>query len=119
MFRLIMVAAPFSRLECRSRVFSEDVCLVASRGQNAAERWKDRDSEYTQNQLEKLGKTQKRKKFEGKSNRQKVAHFVTSYWMETDSLPSWGEIQSETGLSRATVARHMSALKHQGELPDK
>ncbi|WP_459611484.1 hypothetical protein [Corynebacterium urogenitale] len=86
-------------------------------GQKAAERWKDRDSEYAQNQLEKLAKTQKRRKFEGKSNRQKVAHFMTSYWMETDSLPSWGEIQSETGLSRATVARHMSALKNQGELP--
>jgi len=38
--------------------------------------------------------------------------------METDSLPSWAEIQSETGLSRATVARHISALKNQGDLPD-
>ncbi|WP_246394820.1 hypothetical protein [Corynebacterium anserum] len=40
----------------------------------------------------------------GRKGRQKVAHFVTSYWMETDSLPSWAEIQHETGLSRATVA---------------
>ena len=88
-------------------------------GKKAAERWNNRDSEYAQSQLEKLARTQKRKRFEGKSNRQKVAHFVTSYWMETDSLPSWTEIQSETGLSRATVARHMSTLKSQGELPDK
>ena len=88
-------------------------------GQKAAQRWKDRDSEYAQRQLEKLAKTQKRKRFEGKSNRQKVAHFVTSYWMETDVLPSWGEIQNETGLSRATVARHIAALKSQGEFPDR
>ena len=87
-------------------------------GQKAAQRWQNRNSDYAQSQLEKLAKTQQRKRFEGKSNRQKVAHFVTSYWVETDSLPSWAEIQSATGLSRATVARHISTLKNQGELPN-
>lgn len=36
---------------------------------------------------------------------------------ENDRLPTWTEIQTETGLSRATVARHVSALRESGDLP--
>lgn len=86
-------------------------------GKKAAERWNDRNSEYAQRRLKTLKKTQFRKKVEGTNNRQKVGQFVTNYWIETDRVPSWDEIQKETGLSRATVARHVATLKSVGEWP--
>ena len=86
-------------------------------GKKAAERWNDRNSEYAQGRLKTLKKTQFRKKVEGTNNRQKVGQFVTNYWIETDRVPSWDEIQKETGLSRATVARHVATLKSVGEWP--
>lgn len=87
-------------------------------GKKAAERWKkDPNGEYAQKRRETLSKTHKRKRIQGLSNRQKVGQFVTTFWIETDRLPSWKEIQKETGLSRATVARHMATLKNAGELP--
>lgn len=86
-------------------------------GKKAAERWNDRNSEYAQGRLKTLKKTQFRKKVEGTNNRQKVGQFVTTYWIETDRVPSWDEIQKETGLSRATVARHVATLKSAGEWP--
>ncbi|MBF4554413.1 replication initiation protein [Corynebacterium suicordis] len=86
-------------------------------GKKAAERWNDRNGEYAQGRLKTLKKTQFRKKVEGTNNRQKVGQFVTNYWIETDRVPSWDEIQKETGLSRATVARHVATLKSAGEWP--
>ena len=86
-------------------------------GKKAADRWNDRNSEYAQGRLKTLKKTQFRKKVEGTNNRQKVGQFVTNYWIETDRVPSWDEIQKETGLSRATVARHVATLKSVGEWP--
>lgn len=88
-------------------------------GQKAAQRWKtDPDGEYARAQRTTMKKTHRKKKAQGTNNRQKVGQFVNEYWIETDSLPTWGEIQSETGLSRATVARHVSALKELGEWPE-
>lgn len=88
-------------------------------GKKAAERWKtDPDGEYAQGRLAVMKKTHKNKKAQGTNNRQKVGQFVNEYWIETDRIPTWGEIQAETGLSRATVARHVAALKEQGEWPD-
>lgn len=88
-------------------------------GKKAAERWDtDPDGEYARSRREVLKKTHRRKKVEGISNRQRVGQYVTEYWMETDRLPSWLEIQEATNLSRATVARHVSALKSRGEYPE-
>ena len=88
-------------------------------GKKAAERWEtDPDGKYAQSRRAVMKKTHKRKKIEGVGNRQKVGQFITSYWMETEQLPTWQEIQQETGLSRATVARHISALKKLGEYPE-
>lgn len=87
-------------------------------GQKAAQRWNDRDSEYAQEQLRKLAATHKRKRFEGMGNQQKIAHFVTSYWMETKRLPVRKEIMSETGLSESTVKRHLRQLRASGMIPD-
>ncbi|NKZ35214.1 HTH domain-containing protein (plasmid) [Rothia amarae] len=34
------------------------------------------------------------------------------------TFPSWLEIEKETGVSRATVARHVAALKKSGDHPE-
>lgn len=87
-------------------------------GQKAAQRWKtDPEGEYAQGRRETLRRTQQRTKVRGKSNRQKVGQFVNEYWMEKDSLPTRSEIMAETQLSRATVTRHLAALRASGELP--
>lgn len=65
-----------------------------------------------------MKKTHRKKKVQGTSNRQKVGQFANEYWIETGRLPTWGEIQAETGFSRATVARHVAALKGAGECPE-
>ncbi|MDN6457243.1 MAG: transcriptional regulator, partial [Yaniella sp.] len=86
-------------------------------GKKAAQRWKtEPQGQYAQGRRKTLAKTQKKKKIQGLNNRQKVGQFVTAYWMETDRVPTWEEIQKETGLSRATVARHLAFLKESGEL---
>lgn len=59
-----------------------------------------------------------KKKVQGTSNRQKVGQFVNECWIETGRLPTWREIQTETGFSRATVARHVAALKEADEWPE-
>ena len=88
-------------------------------GQKAAERWKtDPDGKYARGRRAAMTKTHRKKKIQGTKNRQKVGQFVNEYWIETDRLPTWGEIQSETGFSRATVARHVASLKELGEWPE-
>jgi hypothetical protein len=87
-------------------------------GKKAAERWKtDPDGDYAQGRRKVMEQTHKRKKIQGLNSRQKIGQFVTSFWIETNRLPTWKEIQTETGLSRATVARHVAALKEAGEIP--
>lgn len=88
-------------------------------GKKAAERWKtDPEGEYARGRRATMTRTHRKKKVQGTKNRQKVGQFVNEYWIETDRLPTWGEIQSETGLSRATVARHVASLKELGEWPE-
>lgn len=88
-------------------------------GQKAAQRWKtDPDGEYARGRRATMKRTHRKKKVQGTSNRQKVGQFVNEYWIETGRLPTWKEIQKETGFSRATVARHVSALKEVGEWPE-
>ncbi len=85
-------------------------------GQKAAQRWKtDPQGEYAQGRRAVMGKTHRKKKVQGTKNRQKVGQFVNECWIETDRIPTWREIQSETGFSRATVARHIASLKELGE----
>lgn len=89
------------------------------RPQLAAQRWKtDPQGEYARGRRAVMSKTHRKKKVQGTKNRQKVGQFVNEYWIETDRLPTWREIQSETGFSRATVARHIASLKELGEWPE-
>lgn len=88
-------------------------------GKKAAQRWQtDPDGDYARTQREKLAKTAARKRVKGASNRQRIALFINEQWMETDTVPTWNEIMAETSLSRATVARHVAALREAGEIPD-
>ncbi|WP_434817431.1 replication initiation protein [Corynebacterium macclintockiae] len=86
--------------------------------QKAAERWKDRDSEYAQAELKKLRKTQERKKAKGRSTRSRISQFVNDQYIETGRIPTWKEIMHEVSASRRTVAYHMSDLKRLGEIPE-
>ena len=87
-------------------------------GKKAAERWNDRDSEYAQGELEKLRKTQQRKKARGRSTRSRISQYVNDQYIETGLVPTWKEIAAEVNASRRTVAYHMSALKKLEEIPD-
>lgn len=87
-------------------------------GKKAAQRWEtDPEGEYAQGRRATLQKTHRKKKAQGVSNRQRVGLFITAFWVEMDRLPTWTEIQTEAGLSTATVARHVSALRESGDLP--
>lgn len=116
-------SAPYSGSRTSGQATSSERKALATMGRRggrkAAQRWRtDPNGSYAQEQRIKLQKTHKRKKVQGISNRQRIGQFVTSFWIETDRLPSWKEIQQETGLSRATVARHVASLKEAGEFPD-
>ena len=87
-------------------------------GKKAAERWKDRDSEYAQAELKKLRKTQQRKKAKGRSTRSRISQFVNDQSIETGSIPTWPEIMAEINASRRTVAYHMAALRETGQIPE-
>lgn len=88
-------------------------------GKKAAKRWNNRDSEYAQAALERLEGIQKRKKIQGSASRAQVLTAYVATLNETGVAPTRPAIMEETGLSRATVTRHLSALKKAGMLPDK
>lgn len=88
-------------------------------GKKAAERWKTApDGDYAQGRLSVMKKTHKRKKVQGLSNKQSVGQFVTAFWVEMDRLPTRREIMTETGLSEATVKRHLRTLRSEGAIPE-
>lgn len=71
-------------------------------GKKAAEPWKtDPEGKYARGRRETLAKTHKRKKVQGLCNQQKIGQVVTSFWIETDRLPTRRAIMAETGLSEA------------------
>lgn len=88
-------------------------------GKKAAERWKeDPEGDYARGRRAELKKTQKRKKVQGQTSRARVQTVVGEYYAQHDRVPTWAEIMTETGLSRATVARHLAALRSTGMLPE-
>lgn len=87
-------------------------------GQKAAERWADRDSDYARAQLDKLDAANKRRKSAGGSTRGRVLSLVAQQHAETGTVLTRAEIMAETGLSRATVTRHLAALREAGLLPE-
>src|SRR5699024_4316767 len=88
-------------------------------GKKAAQRWKtDPDGQYAQNQLRKLEKTHRLKRAQGRSTKSRISQMINDQYVQTGTIPSWLEIEKEIGVSRATVARHVSALKKSGDYPE-
>ncbi len=87
-------------------------------GKKAAQRWDDPNSEYAQRERARLAKQHRRKKLQGQTTRAQIQMIVGRYYEELERVPTWAELMEEAGVSRATVARHMSALRAAGMLPD-
>lgn len=87
-------------------------------GKKAAERWADRDSDYTRAQLETMERTHRKKRVQGQTSRARIQAIIGQQYVESGTMPTWAEIAADTGLSRATVARHIAALKKAGDLPE-
>jgi DNA-binding transcriptional ArsR family regulator len=88
-------------------------------GQKAAQRWKtDPEGQYAQNQLQKLKKTHRKKRVEGQTTRAKIQALIGEAYVQTGDVITRKQIMDETGLSRATVTRHLAALRAQGVLPE-
>ncbi len=88
-------------------------------GQKAAQRWKtDPHGEYAQGRRETLEKTHRKKKAQGRSTKSRISQMVNDQYVQTGTVPTWAEIGTEVGVSRATVARHIAALKKSGDYPD-
>ena len=88
-------------------------------GQKAAERWTiDPNGEYAQAQRATMKKTHRRKKMQGQTTRARVQLFIGETYSDTGKTPTRREIMRETGLSEATVKRHIRALREDGLMPD-
>lgn len=83
-----------------------------------ARRWADPESEYAVQTRERLAAANKRRKASGNASRAHVLASVSTTYVELGRMPTWREIMADTGLSRASVARHIAALRDAGELPE-
>ncbi|EEW50156.1 transcriptional regulator, ArsR family [Corynebacterium efficiens YS-314] len=88
-------------------------------GQKAAERWKtDPNGKYAQENRQRLEAANKRRKSAGTNTRARILATVSDTYSQLGKMPTRREIMEETGLSRATVTRHLSALREAGLLPN-
>jgi DNA-binding transcriptional ArsR family regulator len=87
-------------------------------GQKAAQRWKtDPDGKYAQAQRSKLEKTHRKKRVEGQTTRARIQALIGDSYVQTGTVLTRKQIMEETGLSRATVTRHLAVLREQGMVP--
>lgn len=87
-------------------------------GKKAAERWKDPESDYAQKAMKPVLQVQKRKRLQGAESRARVLAAYLEGYKQLESSPTRRMIMDETGLSRATVTRHLSTLRTLGMLPE-
>lgn len=88
-------------------------------GQKAAQRWEtDPEGDYAQQQRATMKKTHRRKKMQGQTTRARVQLFIGETFADTGKIPTRREIMRETGLSEATMKRHVRALREDGLIPD-
>lgn len=88
-------------------------------GKQAAKRWQDPAyKDYQEAARKPLEDANRRRKAQGSNSRARILSIVSQQYAETGTLPTRPEIMKETGLSRATVTRHISALRQAGLLPD-
>lgn len=87
-------------------------------GKKAAQRWKiEPDGKYALAQRDKLEKTHRKKRIEGQTTQAKIQALVGEVYVQTGKVLTRKQIMRETGLSRATVTRHLSALRKAGLIP--
>ncbi|WP_368918939.1 ArsR family transcriptional regulator, partial [Corynebacterium striatum] len=87
-------------------------------GQKAAQRWKtDPEGKYAQAQRSKLEKTHRKKRVKGQTTRARIQALIGDSYVQTGTVLTRKQIMEETGLSRATVTRHLAALREQGMVP--
>lgn len=55
---------------------------------------------------------------EGQTTRAKIQALIGEAYVQTGEVLTRKQIVDETGLSRATVTRHLAALREQGALPE-
>src|SRR5699024_1084910 len=88
-------------------------------GKQAAKRWHDPVHKAYQEAARKpLEDANRRRRAQGSNSRARILAIISQQYAETGTLPTRPEIMKETGLSRATITRHMSALREAGLLPD-
>ena len=88
-------------------------------GQQAAKRWHDpAHKDYQEAARKPLEEANRRRKAEGSNSRARILSLISQQYAETGTVPTRPELMEETGLSRATVTRHMSALRRAGLLPE-
>ncbi|MCQ4623694.1 transcriptional regulator [Corynebacterium sp. CCUG 70398] len=88
-------------------------------GQKAAQRWEtDPEGDYAQRQRATMKKTHRRKKMQGQTTRARVQLFIGEAFADTGKIPKRREIMRETGLSEATMKRHVRSLREDGLMPD-
>ena len=80
-------------------------------GQKAAQRWKDRNSEYAKAETEKLAKANLQRATGGRVTARRIANYFDDTMLQTGSYPSISDAMKEFGVSRPTVNR---ALKKAG-----
>ena len=86
-------------------------------GKKAAERWKDPNSDYAKSQLEKLKKTQRKKKIQGQTTRARIQAFIGEQYVQSGKIPTRKEIAAEVGCTSRTVTTHLASLREAGLLP--
>jgi hypothetical protein len=89
-------------------------------GKQAAKRWKDpAHKDYQEAARKPLDAANRRRKAQGSGSRARILSLVSQQYAETGTIPTRPELMKETGLSRATVTRHLSALRKADLLPDR
>ncbi|WPF67349.1 MULTISPECIES: replication initiation protein [unclassified Corynebacterium] len=84
-------------------------------GLKAAERWKDRNSDYAQEEIKKLEKANQQRQTKGRVTAREIANYFDDVFVQTGEYPAVAMAMTECRASRSTVLR---AIKKAGiELP--
>ena len=74
-------------------------------GKKAAERWNDRNSEYTQVVTNRLEQANSRRAMGSRVTARQIANFFDEGMFQTGKYPSIPEAMQEFGVSRPTINR--------------
>lgn len=85
-------------------------------GQKAAERWKDRDSDYAQAQLATLNSANAQRQLLGQNTRARVFSVAAESLTQTGKVPAARVIAEELNLTKRTVNLHLKVLREAGLL---